>query len=59
MSDWSVRVAKGTVIISAAATGDGMEFGSGKGMAGSNSYPLYLRSKSGASKVQILASFKR
>ncbi len=59
VSDWSVRVSKGTVIISATAAGTGMEFGSGKGMAGSNSYPLYLRSKSGASKVQILASFKR
>ena len=59
VSDWSVRVAKGTVIISATATGDGMEFGSGKGMAGSNSYPLFMRAKSGAATVQILASFKR
>ena len=59
ISDWSVRVAKGTAIISATATGDGMEFSSGQGMAGSNSYPLFLRAKSGKATVQIIVSFKR
>ena len=59
VSDWAVRVSKGTVIISATDTGDGVEYGSGQGMAGSNSYPLFLRSKSGTAKAQLLVSFKR
>ena len=59
ISDWSVRVSKGTVIISATATGGGMEFKSGTGMAGSNSYPLFMRAKSGTAKAQLLVSFKR
>ena len=59
VSDWSVRVAKGTVIISATATGDGMEFGSGREWPG----PIRIRClcvrRAGLATVQILASFKR
>ena len=59
MSDWAVRVTKGTIILSSAANGNGMEFGVGRGMSGSNSYPMYMRTKAGTGAVQIMASFKR
>ena len=59
MSDWSVRVTQGKVVLSATAAGDGVEFGSGQGMTGSNSYPLYMLTKAGTGKVQVMVSFKR
>ena len=59
VSDWSMRVSKGIVRISATATGGGIDFNVGQGMAGSNSYPLYLRAVVGSAKAQVLVSFKR
>ena len=59
VSDWSVRVTKGTVILSSAANGAGMEFGVGQGMTGSNSYPMYMRTPAGTGTVQVMVSFKR
>jgi len=58
VSDWAVKVSSGTVIVSATAQGSGMTFEEGKGVAGSNSYPLYLRAETGTAKAQVLASYR-
>jgi len=58
VSDWAIKVSAGTVIMSATAAGAGMAFEVGKGLAGSNSYPLYLRAASGTAKAQVLVSYR-
>ena len=58
VSDWAVKVSVGTVIMSATAAGAGMTFEVGKGLAGSNSYPLYLRAAAGTAKAQVLVSYR-
>jgi len=58
VSDWAVKVSAGTVIMSATAAGAGMSFEVGKGLAGSNSYPLYLRAAAGTAKAQVLVSYR-
>ena len=58
VSDWAVKVSDGTVIMSATAAGDGMSFEVGKGLSGSNSYPLYLRAAAGTAKAQVLVSYR-
>ena len=58
VSDWAVKVSAGTVIMSATAAGSGMSFEVGKGMAGSNSYPLYLRAAANTAKAQVLVSYR-
>jgi len=58
VSDWAVKVSAGTVIMSATAAGAGMAFEVGKGLAGSNSYPLYLRAAAGTAKAQVLVSYR-
>jgi len=58
VSDWAVKVSDGTVIMSATAAGAGMSFEVGKGLSGSNSYPLYLRAETGTAKAQVMASYK-
>jgi len=58
VSDWAVKVSAGTVIMSATAAGAGMSFEVGKGLSGSNSYPLYLRAAAGTAKAQVLVSYR-
>jgi len=58
VSDWAVKVSAGTVIMSATASGAGMSFEVGKGLAGSNSYPLYLRAAANTAKAQVLVSYR-
>jgi len=58
VSDWAVKVSVGTVIISATAAGAGMSFEVGKGLSGSNSYPLYLRAVANTAKAQVLVSYR-
>ena len=58
VSDWAVKVSVGTVIMSATAAGAGMTFEVGKGLAGSNSYPLYLRAAANTAKAQVLVSYR-
>jgi len=58
VSDWAVKVSAGTVIMSATAAGAGMTFEVGKGLVGSNSYPLYLRAAANTAKAQVLVSYR-
>jgi len=58
VSDWAGKVSAGTVIMSATAAGAGMSFEVGKGLAGSNSYPLYLRAAANTAKAQVLVSYR-
>ncbi len=58
VSDWAVKVSAGTVIMSATAAGAGMSFEVGKGLSGSNSYPLYLRAAAGTATAQVLVSYR-
>jgi len=44
--------------MSATAAGAGMAFEVGKGLAGSNSYPLYLRAAANTAKAQVLVSYR-
>jgi len=58
VSDWAFKVSAGAVILSGTSVGAGMTFEVGKGLAGSNSYPLYLRAASGTAKAQVLVSYR-
>jgi len=58
VSDWAFKVSAGAVILSGTSVGAGMTFEVGKGLAGSNSYPLYLRAASGTAKAQVLVTYR-
>ena len=58
VSDWAFKVSSGTVIMSGTSVGAGMSFEVGKGLAGSNSYPLYLRAAANTARAQVLVSYR-
>jgi len=58
VSDWAFKVSAGTVILSGTSAGAGMSFEVGKGLAGSNSYPLYLRAAANTAMAQVLVSYR-
>jgi len=58
VSDWAFKVSAGAVILSGTSVGAGMTFEVGKGLAGSNSYPLYLRAAANTAKAQVLVSYR-